>query len=50
VLGVSVICNRANLNGTETTTHEEVLAASRKAAPVLDLLLKGFLRNLTLPC
>jgi purine-nucleoside phosphorylase len=50
VLGISVITNRASLHGTEATTHEEVLAAGRKAAPVLDLLVKNFLRNLTLPC
>jgi purine-nucleoside phosphorylase len=49
VLGVSVISNRANLDGTAATTHEEVLAAGRKAAPVLDLLVRGFLRNLALP-
>jgi purine-nucleoside phosphorylase len=46
VLGVSGISNKANLDGSTLTTHEEVLAAGTVIAPKLITLLKGVLRQL----
>jgi purine-nucleoside phosphorylase len=43
VLGISVISNRANLDGSLDISHEEVLAATGEAAPNLELLLKTLL-------
>jgi purine-nucleoside phosphorylase len=50
VLGISVISNRANLDGSTATSHEEVLAATRKATPNLGLLLSTLLAKLAFVC
>jgi purine-nucleoside phosphorylase len=46
VLGVSGISNKANLDGSTTTTHEEVLEAGKKIVPQLLTLVRGVLRRL----
>lgn len=46
VLGISGISNKANLDGKTITTHEEVLAAGEKLAPLLTKLIRGVLRRL----
>ncbi len=46
VLGLSGISNKANLDGSTVTTHEEVLAAGRDIVPKLLTLIKGFLNKL----
>ncbi len=46
VLGISGISNKANLDGDTITSHEEVLAAGDKLAPVLTTLVRGVLRRL----
>ncbi len=46
VLGLSGISNKANLDGTSVTTHEEVLEAGRQIVPRLTALLRGVLRRL----
>jgi len=46
VLGISGISNKANLDGETVTTHEEVLAAGEKIAPLLTTLIRGVLRRL----
>jgi purine-nucleoside phosphorylase len=43
VLGISVISNRANLDGSRPPDHEEVLQAAGRAAPAVALLLKTLL-------
>ena len=45
VLGISLISNRAALDGSAPTGHAEVLAASRGAAPKLALLLTTLLER-----
>ena len=45
VLGISVISNRANLDGSTPTSHAEVLTATGKAAPKLGLLLTALLKK-----
>lgn len=46
VLGISGISNKANLDGETLTTHEEVLAAGERMAPLLTTLIRGVLRRL----
>jgi len=46
VLGLSGISNKANLDGTTVTTHEEVLQAGKEIAPKLDKIIRGVLREL----
>lgn len=46
VLGFSGISNKANLNGSTVTTHEEVLEAGQVIVPRLMTLIKGVLRKL----
>lgn len=46
VLGISGISNKANLDGETITTHEEVLAAGERMAPLLTTLIRGVLRRL----
>jgi purine-nucleoside phosphorylase len=46
VLGISGISNKANLDGTTVTTHEEVLAAGRLIVPRLTAVVRGVLRRL----
>lgn len=46
VLGVSGISNKANLDGSTITTHEEVLEAGQILVPKLTALIRGFLSSL----
>ena len=46
VLGISGISNKANLDGTTVTTHEEVLAAGEVIVPRLTALVRGVLKQL----
>lgn len=46
VLGISGISNKANLDGSTVTTHDEVLEAGRVIVPRLEGLLRGVLRRL----
>ena len=46
VLGVSGISNKANLDGSTITTHEEVLEAGEVLVPKLTRLVHGFLAKL----
>lgn len=46
VLGISAISNKANLDGSSPTTHEEVLSAGQTLVPVLARLVRGVLRGL----
>jgi purine-nucleoside phosphorylase len=46
VLGISGISNKANLDGSSITTHEEVLEAGRVIAPKMERLLRSVLRKL----
>lgn len=46
VLGISGISNKANLDGSTVTTHEEVLEAGRLIVPKLQAILLGVLKNL----
>ncbi len=46
VLGVSGISNKANLDGSTITTHEEVLEAGKVLVPKLTTLIRGFLAKL----
>jgi purine-nucleoside phosphorylase len=46
ILGISGISNKANLDGKTVTTHEEVLDAGQKIAPLLTTLIRGVLRRL----
>jgi len=45
VLGISGISNKANLDGSTITTHDEVLAAGKILVPKLTQVISGFLRN-----
>jgi len=46
VLGVSGISNKANLDGSTITTHEEVLEAGQIVVPKMVSLMRGVLKNL----
>lgn len=46
VLGISGISNKANLDGSTPTSHEEVLAAGETLVPRLTALIRGVLRRL----
>jgi len=46
VLGLSGISNKANLDGSTITTHEEVLEAGEKIVPKLSTVIRGVLRRL----
>jgi purine-nucleoside phosphorylase len=46
VLGISGISNKANLDGSTVTTHEEVLEAGEKIVPQLSALIRGVLSRL----
>jgi purine-nucleoside phosphorylase len=48
VLGISGISNKANLDGSTETTHEEVLAAGEMIVPKLSGILQGVIEKLTL--
>jgi purine-nucleoside phosphorylase len=45
VLGISGISNKANLDGSNITTHEEVLAAGVKLVPQLDAIIRGVINR-----
>ncbi len=46
VLGISGISNKANLNGSNVTTHEEVLEAGKVLMPKLDAVIRGVLERI----
>lgn len=46
VLGISGISNKANLDGSTITTHEEVLEAGKILVPKLKAIVMGLLRSL----
>jgi purine-nucleoside phosphorylase len=46
VLGISGISNKANLDGSTITNHEEVLEAGKKLVPQLETLVRGVLHLL----
>jgi len=46
VLGFSGISNKANLDGSTITTHQEVLDAGKLITPRLTALVRGVLRRL----
>jgi len=46
VLGISGISNKANLDGSTITTHEEVLEAGKVLVPKLTTLIRGLLTKL----
>lgn len=46
VLGISGISNKANLDGSTVTTHEEVLESGKVLVPKLTTLVLGFLSQL----
>ncbi len=45
VLGISGISNKANLDGSTITAHDEVLEAGKVLVPKLTQVISGFLRN-----
>lgn len=46
VLGFSGISNKANLDGSTVTTHEEVIEAGKVITPKMETLIRGVLRKL----
>jgi purine-nucleoside phosphorylase len=46
VLGLSGISNKANLDGSTPTTHEEVIEAGKIIAPKVEKIIRGILRAL----
>jgi len=46
VLGLSGISNKANLDGSTVTTHEEVIEAGKVITPKIETILRGVLRSL----
>lgn len=46
VLGFSGISNKANLDGSTATTHEEVIEAGQVIAPKMEKIIRGVLRSL----
>jgi purine-nucleoside phosphorylase len=46
VLGMSGISNKANLDGSTVTTHEEVMEAGKVLVPKMESILRTFLRKL----
>jgi purine-nucleoside phosphorylase len=47
VLGMSGISNKANLDGSTVTTHEEVMEAGKVLVPKMEGILRRFLRKLS---
>ena len=45
VLGISGISNKANLDGSTVTTHEEVLQAGKVLVPKMDAIIRGVLQK-----
>jgi purine-nucleoside phosphorylase len=46
VLGLSGISNKANLDGSTVTTHQEVMEAGKVITPKMEKLIRGVLRQL----
>jgi len=46
VLGFSGISNKANLDGSTITTHEEVIEAGKVISPKIEKIIRGVLRSL----
>src|SRR5512147_3159916 len=46
VLGLSGISNKANLDGSTVTTHEEVIEAGKVITPKVETIIRGVLRSL----
>ena len=46
VLGFSGISNKANLDGSTVTTHEEVIEAGKQITPKIEKLIRGVLQDL----
>jgi purine-nucleoside phosphorylase len=46
VLGLSGISNKANLDGSTITTHEEVIEAGRVITPKIETIVRGVLRGM----
>ena len=46
VLGISGISNKANLDGSTITTHEEVLEAGKILVPKMDTIIRGVIKRL----
>lgn len=46
VLGMSGISNKANLDGSTVTTHEEVIEAGKVITPKIETIVRGVLRSL----
>jgi purine-nucleoside phosphorylase len=46
VLGLSGVSNKANLDGSTVTTHEEVIAAGKVITPKVEKIVRGVLRGL----
>ena len=46
VLGLSGISNKANLDGSTVTTHEEVIEAGKVITPKIEAIIRGVLRSL----
>lgn len=46
VLGLSGISNKANLDGSTITTHEEVMEAGKVITPKVETIIRGVLQNL----
>lgn len=46
VLGISGISNKANLDGSNVTTHAEVLEAGKVLVPKLDAVIRGVVRKI----
>jgi len=46
VLGFSGISNKANLDGSTVTTHEEVMEAGKIITPKIETIIRGVLRSL----
>jgi purine-nucleoside phosphorylase len=46
VLGLSGISNKANLDGSTVTTHEEVLESGKVLVPKLDAIIRGVVRQI----
>jgi purine-nucleoside phosphorylase len=46
VLGFSGVSNKANLDGSTITTHEEVIEAGKLITPKMEKIIRGVLREL----
>ena len=46
VLGLSGISNKANLDGSTVTTHQEVIEAGKVITPKMEMIIRGVLKSL----